>query len=47
MEKERKDIKEPTHVLMTRFDILGKPECPMCQTETSSFYSAKMVNIPK
>jgi hypothetical protein len=42
-----KDIKEPTHVLMTKFDILGKSECPVCQTETSGFYNDKMVNISK
>jgi hypothetical protein len=29
MEKERRNIKETTHVLMTNFDILGKPECPI------------------
>jgi hypothetical protein len=45
MEKERRNTKEPTHVLTTNFDILGKPECPVCQTRTSGFYSAKMVNI--
>jgi hypothetical protein len=47
MEKGRKDIKEPTHVLTTEFDILGKPECPICQTKISDFYSVKMVNISK
>jgi hypothetical protein len=47
MKKGREDIKETTHVLMTEFDILGKPECPVCQTETSGFYSTKMVNISK
>jgi hypothetical protein len=47
MEKGSKDIKKPTHVLTIEFDILGKPECPVCQTGTSSFYSVKMVNISK
>jgi hypothetical protein len=32
---------------MTEFDILGKPECLVCQTRTSRFYSAKIVNISK
>jgi hypothetical protein len=47
MENGRKDIKEPTHVLMIKFNILGKPECHVCQIRTSDFYSAKMVNISK
>jgi hypothetical protein len=47
MEKGRKDIKEPTHVLTTEFDILEKPEYPVCQIRTSGFYSVKMVNISK
>jgi hypothetical protein len=34
-------------VLTTKFDILKKPECPVCQTETFSFYSDKKVNISK
>jgi hypothetical protein len=38
---------EPNHVLMTNFDIMGKPECLVSQTRTSSFYSSKMVNISK
>jgi hypothetical protein len=38
-------IKEPTHVLRFKFDILEKSECPISQTETSDFYSYKMVNI--
>jgi hypothetical protein len=42
-----KNIKEPTHVLTTKFDILGKPECPVSQTRTSGFYSYEMVNISK
>jgi hypothetical protein len=32
---------------MIKFNILKKPECPVCQTEISNFYSAKMVNISK
>jgi hypothetical protein len=47
MEKGRKDNKGPTHVLVTKFGILRKPECLVCQTGTSYFYSAKMVNISK
>jgi hypothetical protein len=47
MEKGGKDIKEPTHVLMTKFDSLGKLECHVCQTRISSFYNDKMVNISK
>jgi hypothetical protein len=47
MEKGRKDIKEPTHVLRIEFNILGKLGCPVCQMGTSSFYTAKMVNISK
>jgi hypothetical protein len=47
MGKGRKDIKEPTHVLMTKFYSLGKSECAICQTGTSSFYSDKMVSISK
>jgi hypothetical protein len=34
-------------VLTTKFDIMGKSECPVCQTGTSGFYSVKMVNISK
>jgi hypothetical protein len=34
-------------VLTTKFNILGKSECPVYQIGTSSFYSAKMVNISK
>jgi hypothetical protein len=46
MEKERKDNKELTHVLTTKYDILKKKlECPVCQTGTFGFYSDKMVNI--
>jgi hypothetical protein len=47
MEKERRNIKEPTHVLMTNFNILEKPECPVFQIKTIGFYSDKMVNISK
>jgi hypothetical protein len=47
MEKGRRNIKEPTHVLTTKFDILEKPECPVSQTTTSDFFSYKMVNISK
>jgi hypothetical protein len=47
MKKERKDIKEPTHVLTTKFGIMKKPECPVCQTGTFDFYSDNMVNISK
>jgi hypothetical protein len=47
MEKGRRNIKEPTHVLMTKFDILKKSECPISQTWTSDFYSYEMVNISK
>jgi hypothetical protein len=47
MEKGRINIKEPTHVLTTNFDILRKPKCPFCQTETSDFYSDNMINISK
>ena len=46
IEKGR-NIKEPTHVLTTKFDILGKTECPVFQTGTSDFYSYKIVNISK
>jgi hypothetical protein len=34
-------------MLTTKFDILGKPECHVCQNVISSFYSDKMVNISK
>jgi hypothetical protein len=34
-------------VLTTKFDILEKSECPVCQIGTSGFYSAKIVNISK
>jgi hypothetical protein len=47
MKKERRNIKEPTHVLMTNFNILEKPECPVFQIKTIGFYSDKMVNISK
>jgi hypothetical protein len=47
MEKVRRNIKEPTHVLTTNFDAMGKLECPVCQTGTFGFYSAKMINIFK
>jgi hypothetical protein len=47
IEKDRRNIKEPTHVLTTNFNILGKPECRICQTKTSRFYSYEMVNISK
>jgi hypothetical protein len=45
MEKERRNFKVTTHVLTTKYDILGKLECPICQIRTSSFCSDKMVNI--
>jgi hypothetical protein len=45
MKKRRKNIKELIHVLTTKFDILRKSECPICQTKTSDFYSNKKVNI--
>jgi hypothetical protein len=47
MEKGGKTFKESIHVLTTKIGILGKPECPFCQTETFGFYSDKMVNISK
>jgi hypothetical protein len=47
MEKRSKNIKDPTHVLTTNFDILKKPECLIYQTGISNFYSDKMVNISK
>jgi hypothetical protein len=47
MEKRKKDIKEPIHVLMIKFDILEKSECHVCQTGTSGLYSDNMVNISK
>jgi hypothetical protein len=34
-------------MLMTKFDILEKPECPVSQIGTSGLYSDKMVNISK
>jgi hypothetical protein len=34
-------------MLTIKFDILKKPECPVYQTGTSDFYSAKIVNISK
>jgi hypothetical protein len=34
-------------MLTTKFDILGKSECHVCQIRISGFYSAKMVNISK
>jgi hypothetical protein len=34
-------------VLMIKFDNLKKSEYPFFQTETSDFYSDKMVNISK
>jgi hypothetical protein len=37
MKKERRNIKEPTHVLTTNFDILEKSECPICQIKISDF----------
>jgi hypothetical protein len=45
MKKKRGDIKEPTHVLTIKFDILRKSECHICQTVTFSFYSDKKVNF--
>jgi hypothetical protein len=45
--KGKKNIKDSIHVLTTTFDILGKPERPVCQTRTSNFYSDKIVNISK
>jgi hypothetical protein len=45
MEKGRRNIKDSTHVLTTKFDIVRKLECPVSQTGTSGFYSYKMVNI--
>jgi hypothetical protein len=47
MEKGKKDIKEPTHVLTTKFDILKKSERPVCPTRTSDFYNDKTLNIFK
>jgi hypothetical protein len=47
MEKGRRNLKEPTHVLTDKFDILGKPECPIFHIRTFDFYSDKMVNISK
>jgi hypothetical protein len=47
MEKGRKDIKEPTYMLMTKFDILEKSKCLVSQTGTSNFCSDKIVNIFK
>jgi hypothetical protein len=47
MKKGRRNIKEPTHVLTAKFDILGKLECPIYQTETSNFYSYEIINISK
>jgi hypothetical protein len=29
-EKRKKNINESIYVLMTKFDILRKPECPIC-----------------
>jgi hypothetical protein len=37
MEKGMKDIKEPTHVLTTEFDIMEKLECPVCQNQSVRF----------
>jgi hypothetical protein len=37
MKKGRGDIKESTHMLTTKFDILEKQECPVYQTVTSVF----------
>jgi hypothetical protein len=34
-------------MLTIKFYILKKSECPVCQSETYGFYSAKMVNISK
>jgi hypothetical protein len=34
-------------MLTTKFDILGKPECPVSQNKIFGFYSYKMVNISK
>jgi hypothetical protein len=45
--KGRRNIKEPTHVLMVKFDILKKPERTISQIETSDFYSEKIVSISK
>jgi hypothetical protein len=47
MKKGRRDIKETTHVLTTKFDILKKSECHVCQIGTSDFYSYEMANISK
>jgi hypothetical protein len=45
--KEKENIKELIHLLMTKFNILGKSECSVCQTGISGFYSDKIVNISK
>jgi hypothetical protein len=47
MKKGRRNIKESIHVLTIKFNILGKLECPVRQTETTGFYNDKMVNISK
>jgi hypothetical protein len=47
MKKGRKNIKESIHVLTTKFNILEKSECHVCQTGTFGFYSDKKVNISK
>jgi hypothetical protein len=38
-EKGRRNIKKLTHVLMIKFNILKKSECPISQIGTSGFYS--------
>jgi hypothetical protein len=45
--KGKENIKESIHVLTTKFDILEKSECLICQIRTSGFYSDKMINISK
>jgi hypothetical protein len=45
--KERRNIKEPTHVLTTKFDIMRKLEGLVSQIRTSGFYSYGMANISR
>jgi hypothetical protein len=38
-------LKGRGHALMIKFDIIEKSKCLYSQTETSDFYSYKMINI--
>jgi hypothetical protein len=42
MKKGRRDIKEPAHMLTTKFDILGKSDYSVWETGVSDFDSFRI-----